>query len=461
MHRSLALIADCDEFRRRRVSGALPAATCTVRTAAAVAQLPADVVRLRPDIVLIGFSPPDASDVLSAVARIRVADRRLPILFVTNDGSESTMLASLRAGVKDYFREPFESDHLTESVCRLLASGASRIARDAEAVAEPAPSLVGNSTAMRQVAEYLRPLAQNEATVLITGETGTGKELVASWIHDHSARRSGRFVSVNCAAIPEGLLESELFGFESGAFTGAARAREGLLQSANRGTVFLDEVGDMGVQAQAKVLRAIETREVFRLGAKRPERLDLRIVAATNQDLEHAVEEGRFRKDLFFRLNVARVHLPALREHASDIVPLLDHYVRVFNRRRPLKVEGFSSQAIEALEAYDWPGNVRELKNLVEAIFVRPPAGRVVLDDLPADFRRRLARVAALPGAERRRLLEALTAANWNKSRAAEMLHWSRMTLYRKMTKYSVTRSDECHVVSQRRVTAGKRNPAV
>jgi two-component system response regulator HydG/two-component system response regulator AtoC len=293
---------------------------------------------------------------------------------------------------------------------------------------------------MQGVREQLHRVAASDATVLITGETGTGKELAARALHAGSGR-PGRLVPVNCAAIPEGLLESELFGYESGAFTGATRAREGLLQLAHRGTVFLDEIGEMGAIAQAKVLRAIETREVYRLGGKQPVPLDVRIVAATNIDLEEAIEQGRFRRDLYFRLNVARVHLPPLRQRRADIPAILDHYLQEMNARARRPVVGFAPHTLEALVAYDWPGNVRELKNLVESVFVTPPAQPIAPEDLPSIFRDRLARYCTLPTAERTRLMEALLAANWNKSRAAEMLQWSRMTLYRKMAKYSVVTS--------------------
>jgi two-component system response regulator HydG/two-component system response regulator AtoC len=246
---------------------------------------------------------------------------------------------------------------------------------------------------------------------------------------------------VNCAAIPEGLVETELFGHEAGAFTGASGSRQGLLQSANGGTAFLDEIGDMGPAAQTKILRAIERQEVYRVGGRLPTTVDVRIVAATNQDLERAVDEGRFRKDLYFRLNVARVHLPPLRERSADIPGIVDHYLQAFNRGAEQVIEGFTPEALEALVTYDWPGNVRELRNLIEGLFVAPPPGRVRVDDLPPLFRERLRLHCRMPRADRARLLDALLAANWNKSQAAKMLHWSRMTLYRKMAKYSVVTS--------------------
>jgi DNA-binding NtrC family response regulator len=457
VNRSLALVFDSDERRRECLSAAL-ARECAVHESARLSDLSPDAGRVHPTVVIIGFRDAESIDVLAAIDRLHAADRRLSVVLVTTPGSEDTAIAALRAGVKDYLREPLDKDALAACVRRCFASDASRRPpqRTARTASDPRDRFIGSSGAMRALGDQLVRVAQSEATVLITGETGTGKELVAERIHDYSARRAGRFVSVNCAAIPESLLESELFGYESGAFTGAVRAREGLLQLANRGTIFLDEVGDLALQAQAKLLRAIETREVHRLGGTRPEKLDVRIVAATNQDLDSALEAGRFRKDLYFRLNVARIHLPPLRERRSDIVPLLEHYLRVLNRGPHAGAAGFSPEAIAALQTYDWPGNVRELKNLVEAILVSPRSDPLDIRDLPEDFRRRLQQLCSLPSAERRRLIDALLTAKWNKSKAATLLHCSRMTLYRKMAKYSVVTSDDVHVVSHRPVTLSR-----
>jgi transcriptional regulator with PAS, ATPase and Fis domain len=290
------------------------------------------------------------------------------------------------------------------------------------------------------VQTYLDQAAQGDANVLITGETGTGKELAAVYLHERSARRTRRFVTVNCPAIPDTLLESELFGHEKGAFTGASASRPGLLEAADKGTIFLDEVGDMGLPAQAKILRAIESREVYRVGGRHRVPLDVRVVTATNQDLEQAIETGKFRKDLYFRLHVASVRLPPLRERPGDIRELIDHYLRRFNERARASV-ALSPETARALDEYDWPGNVRELKNLVESLFVCPHDRAVRVDDLPEVFKRRLERFSSAGDPERRALLDALFVARWNKSRAAEILECSRMTLYRRMARYSVVRS--------------------
>jgi DNA-binding NtrC family response regulator len=444
LHPSLTLIADSQEARRLSVIAALAQIGCEVHAVPRLERIAHDTRLLRPNLVIIGFSADASAIAFAAIAELQTRHPRLPIVVIVSAGSEAVAVSAFRAGVKDYFCDPLDHAGVVASARRWLAAGEHNRSADRVSDGPPATtvSLIATNGPMRHIADYLGRVAESDSTVLITGETGTGKELAATLVHERSRRRAARFVTMNCAAIPDGLLESELFGHESGAFTGATGRREGLLQVAERGTVFLDEIGDMGAQAQAKILRAIESREVYRLGATRPVRLDVRVIAATNQDLERAVEEGRFRKDLYFRLNVARVHLPPLRERRSDIRELLDHYLQVLNRERGAAVEGFAGETRRALDAYDWPGNVRELKNLVEAIFVAPPSREVRLEDLPDAFR---ARLCASTGseAERRRLLDALLAANWNKSRAASMLHWSRMTVYRKMAQHSIVRSTD------------------
>lgn len=440
--RPVVVICDCDTARRHSLRLIL-STDCHVRQIDSLSSLGDRHADPNPALVLIGFGQAQEREAFAAVERLRLADHRIPVVLVAQHGSEAVAVAALRAGASDYFAEPVAYSAVAESVRRHLTSADARAVR----IRPPAPvmsasPLIGPSALMRSVDEYLTRAASRDVTVLITGETGTGKELAAALVHSRSARRHARFVSVNCAAIPDGLLESELFGYESGAFTGAAGPREGLLQLADRGTVFLDEVGDLALMAQAKILRAIDTREVYRVGGKKPIPLDIRVVAATNHDLETACEQGRFRKDLYFRLNVARVHLPPLRNRTADIVALADHYLRQLNTRFNEQVEGFSADVLETLKTYDWPGNVRELKNLLEAVFICPPGRLVRFEDLPDWFRRRLRGICSLPPDERQRLIEALVCAKWNKSEAAKQLHWSRMTVYRKIAKYAVIKSD-------------------
>jgi two-component system response regulator HydG/two-component system response regulator AtoC len=301
--------------------------------------------------------------------------------------------------------------------------------------------MIGESPAIRSIKASIGKVAPTDSNVLITGETGTGKELVAELIHRNSPRRQKPFVCINCAAIPDTLFESELFGHERGAFTGAHALREGALKQADGGTAFFDEIGDMSAYAQAKVLRAIERKEVQRLGGRACLPLSVRVIAATNQNLERAVAEGKFRKDLYFRLNVARIHLPPLRERREDIPPLVDHYVREFNRRFGRDCEGFTREAFQSMLRYEWPGNIRELKNILEAVIINLAAHRIAYLDLPERLREHLRDAEGLAPSERDRLLSALLSTNWNKSKAAQQLHWSRMTLYRKMAKYEIAKA--------------------
>jgi transcriptional regulator with PAS, ATPase and Fis domain len=317
-------------------------------------------------------------------------------------------------------------------------------------------TLIGNSLCMRQLMAYVKRAAATDSSVLITGETGTGKERIARAIHEQSHRRDCPMIPINCAALPEGLLESELFGYERGAFTGATTAYPGKLKLADGGTVFLDEIGDTSAAAQAKLLRALESREAYRLGGRHSVPFDVRIIAATNSDPEELVAAARFRKDLFFRINVARVHLPPLRERKEDIVPLFNHYVAQMNRHYGLRVRGCSSEALSCLLHYEWPGNVREIKNLVESIFIDPPAAEIGIGNLPERLRNCIDQAQEADGADRERLLEALILMHWNVSQAAKTLHWSRMTVYRKMAKYRIARAPQKDVRQQ--TGTGSRN---
>ena len=304
-----------------------------------------------------------------------------------------------------------------------------------------AHTILGHSAAIVALRAWLPKVARANATVLITGETGTGKERVARAVHAASARARGRFVALNCAALPEALVESELFGHTRGAFTGALHARAGQMVEADGGTLFLDEIGEMPTSAQAKLLRAIETREVRPVGGSTSVAVNFRVVAATNQSLERLVECGRFRADLYYRLNVARVELPPLRERPEDVPVLFGAAIAELNIRDEAAVGAPDAELMDCLRRHDWPGNVRELRNLAEALFIDPPRGRICFEHLPPAFARLFARYRAAPCDERDRLMSALAATRWNKAEAARALNWSRMTLYRKLAQYDVERS--------------------
>lgn len=301
--------------------------------------------------------------------------------------------------------------------------------------------IVGMSPAITALRAYLPKVACSHATVLITGETGTGKELVARALHEISPRHQKAFVAINCAALPDGLVESELFGHERGAFTGATGTVKGHFAEADGGTLFLDEVGELSLSAQAKLLRVIETREIMPVGGRRPVPINVRIVAATNRSLESLVSSHQFRADLYYRLHVAHLDLPSLKERREDIPLLFSDAIEEFNLRDQCSVGAPDSQFLQCLMAHDWPGNIRELRNLVEAIFIDPPAGTIEFKDLPPVFRSMFARYQNLVSSERDQILNVLQKTKWNKVKAAKALNWSRMTLYRKIAKNNIVRS--------------------
>ena len=299
--------------------------------------------------------------------------------------------------------------------------------------------LVGVSPGIARLRTYLDKVAVSDASVLITGETGTGKECVARYLHEHSPRAQHPMECINCSALPDGLLESELFGHERGAFTGAHESRIGRLRRASGGTLFLDEIGDMSHGAQAKILRAIESREVTPVGGRRGQHFDVRIVAATNVEPQALLAGHRLRHDLFYRLNVVQLHLPPLRDRKEDILHLFDYFMRT---RLPAgtALPRLSARGVELMVRYDWPGNAREVRNLVDRLLIDLPS-----EDIPDERLPGAVTDGALlsPPGEKERLLTALIATRWNKRKAAESLRWSRMTLYRKLAKYGIAQHGE------------------
>jgi DNA-binding NtrC family response regulator len=395
-----------------------------------------------PMLALVGCSRAEPFRGLDIARRIRTWGGAVRVVLVVESSCEELAIAALRAGVDDYLRAPLTPEIWAETIRRWLAeeavvAGVERGGVGAESLSD-GDRMVGRSFAIETIKAYIGKVASTDSTVLITGETGTGKDLVAQLIHRNSPRRRGPFICINCAALPDGLLESELFGYERGAFTGAAGSREGKLEAGDGGTIFLDEIGDMSPYAQAAILRAIESKEIQRLGGRARVPLDVRVVAATNKDLEQVSSRFQFRQDLFFRLNVGRIHVPPLRSRTEDIPPLVDHFFKEYNGRYGRDVRGLSAEILPRLIAYDWPGNVRELKNLMEAAYIESPGRWIHWPGLPEPFRRKVDGTRPQPVLERERLMTALLAANWNKSKAAQALRWSRMTLYRKMAKYRI-----------------------
>jgi two-component system response regulator HydG len=385
-----------------------------------------------------------------ALCREVVAKRPgLPVIVITAFGSMETAVAALRAGAYDFLTKPFELDAMRHTVERALEHRAlsQKVVRLERALREARSfeDLLGESPPMRRLFELVERVAATDAVVLVTGESGTGKELVARALHRRSTRRSGPFVAVNCAAMPEQLLESELFGHVKGAFTDARADRAGLFLEANGGTLFLDEIGELPVELQPKLLRALEERSVRPVGGRAELPFDVRIVAATNRDLKEAIAAGEFREDLYYRLRVIEIETPPLRVRGNDILLLaqrfLEHFVEV--TRKP--VTGFQPVVAERLLRHPWPGNVRELRNCVERAVTLARSSEITIDDLPSDVAPARARgfeepdeLVSMAEVERRYVLRVLEASGGNKSLAAKILGFNRKTLYRKLAEYGV-----------------------
>jgi two-component system nitrogen regulation response regulator NtrX len=406
------------------------------------------------DLVFLDIKMPGL-DGLEVLSRLRATNETLPVVIVSAHGSATTALEAGRLGAFRFLEKPPSKDYVLDAVREGLELGTLRREnRSLRSALETRHQLVGEGAAIRRVLDQVRRAAPTNATVLILGESGVGKELVARAIHRDSLRSRERFVQVNCAAIPEELIESELFGHERGAFTGATEKQIGKFELADRGTIFLDEIGDMSAKTQAKVLRVLQEGEVERLGSSKTAKVDVRVIAATNKDLEEEIGEGRFREDLFYRLSVIPIQVPPLRERTEDIPALVRHFVGVLSReinRRPAR---FSQAALEALGAARWRGNIRELRNVVERLLIMSPGEVIEADDVRAVVRSDGRSPSAVPagggsrpatlrefkeGSERAFLVERLREFGWNISKTAEVIDTPRSNLYKKLEQYQIS----------------------
>jgi len=386
---------------------------------------------------------------LTGLELLRAAKAIMPdvdVILLTAFGTVEEAVKAMKDGAYDFLTKPFRREQLIKLVDKALErrdlieqnKALKKQLEDIRAKGQ----MIGASPAFRRMLTLIEQIADSSATILIQGESGTGKELVARTIHERSGRRAGPFVAVNCAALPETLLESELFGYEKGAFTGAAGRKEGRFELANGGTLFLDEVADLSLVTQPKILRVLQEGEFERLGATRSIQVDVRIVAATNQDLADMVKDKRFREDLYYRLNVITVRVPPLRERHEDIRVLAQHYLRVYAAKNGRKLEGFSNEALERLESYAWPGNVRELENLIERTVLLARKDRIDAEDLPEEVagvkrppRDAILELVGTPLAdiEQRLLDETLRITGGNKTQAAKLLGIDVRTVARKL----------------------------
>jgi two-component system response regulator HydG len=382
----------------------------------------------------------------------------VPVVVLTAFGNLESAISAIRAGAYDFINKPVEIDVLAIAAER--AATHRRLREEVKRLrveAGKAPrfdTLVGQAPAMQTVYDLVERVAASDATVLVSGESGTGKEVVARAIHAHGRRRAGSFVAINCAAMPESLLESELFGHAKGAFTDAKTAEPGLFSRASRGTIFLDEIGDMPLGLQPKLLRVLQERTVRPVGGRDEIPVDVRVVAATNRDLESAIEEGRFREDLYYRINVVHIPMPPLRARVGDILPLAQHFLSLFASRADKSVTGIAAPAAEKLVAYAWPGNVRELQNCMERAVALTRFEHIVVDDLPEkirDYRRSHVIVTSddpselvpLEEVERRYIARVMEAVSGNKTAASRILGIDRKRLYRMLDRLEVDATKE------------------
>jgi nitrogen regulation protein NR(I) len=432
------------------------------------------IPKLKPDLVIMDIRMAGITG-LETLRRIRQMDPKLLVILMTAYGTTQTAIEAMKLGAYDYLLKPFDVPKLKELIANAL-----KAAHDMTQVVSYQPLLeeedyeqgiVGRSEPMQQVFKLIGQLAASDATALISGESGTGKELVARAIYHHSNRNQQPFLAVNCAAIPEQLLESELFGHERGAFTGATTQRIGKFEQCNRGTLFLDEIGDMTPATQTKILRVLQSGTFERVGGNQPIRVDVRIIAATNRGLEQAVAARQFREDLFYRLNVVRIHVPPLRDRREDIRLLVNYFLKTFARDQQRAPKSIAPGVIRTLEEYHWPGNVRELENVIRRALVVAKGDAILPSDLPTEitgedrpgslpatagegavedvvrlarqlfaWARREPKLKIIPAVERELVIQALTEAGGNQVHAAKLLGITRATLRKRIERFHIER---------------------
>src|ERR1700736_4010986 len=451
------LIVEDEENARKGYEALLRKWNCEVLGVGSGEEALAKFQEFSPSVILVDVELPGMNG-LDLLGHLGEEIQRVPVIIITGRGSDERVVKAIEAGAFWYIEKP-----LKPPVLRALLDRAVGRVRDRQAVAAltrqlrdagKLGALVGSSGSMQAVMRQVEMAAPSTASVLITGETGSGKEMVARSIHMLSPRAERPFIAINCSAIPESLMESEIFGHEKGAFTGAAERRIGCFELANGGTLLLDEIGEMPAPTQAKLLRVLEERKIRRLGSKVETPIDVRVLAATNKNPEQAVADGQLRRDLYFRLNVFHIHLPPLREHKEDLQPLVDRLLAEISEKHGKAVSGVGADVMEMFKSYPWPGNVRELRNVLERSAIASDRGTITRQHLPSDFGRTAATMASglgglrfpigttVDAVERELILQTLAATNQNKTRAADLLGISLKTLHNKLKEYEAGRKD-------------------
>jgi two-component system response regulator AtoC len=450
------LVADDDASIRSLLKQLLSDEGYSVVEATTGTEVVEKVKDVNPDLVIMDVRMPEL-DGIEALSKLKVSSPKTSVLIMTAFGSSNNAIRAMELGAFDYITKPFELDKISHTVKRVIEyrdlTSEIQVLRDEISSLVQTERIVGNSPAMQEVYKTVGKVAKADATVLITGESGTGKELVAEALHYNSNRRSGPIVKVSCAALPETLLEAELFGHEKGSFTGAMTQRRGRFEMADKGTIFLDEVAEMSLPMQTKLLRVLQERKIERVGSSLPIKVDIRIICATNKDLQRQVEQQKFRDDLFYRLNVINIHMPPLRDRKEDIPALVEHFLAKHRYSATAQPAAISEEALKRLMEYDWPGNVRELENVVERAVVLSRGQIITSRELPfgdhegdgheeeggdevsvekSFFKKSVAQF------EKDLIMKALRDANGNRSKAAEMLGIYRRLLYAKIKEYGL-----------------------
>jgi two-component system, NtrC family, nitrogen regulation response regulator NtrX len=456
------LVVDDEAEIRRSVRMILEYEGYDVQEASSGPEALALLEREPPDLMFLDIKM-GGQDGLETLQKIRQINEALPVVMISGHATVSTAVEATKLGAFDFIEKPLASERVLVTIRNALDQ--TRLVdenRTLKRAVEARHQMVGESVSLRQIWDSIKRAAPTTATVLLLGESGVGKELVARAIHRNSLRSRDRFIQVNCAAIPEELIESELFGHEKGSFTGATEKQIGKFEQADRGTIFLDEVGDMSAKTQAKVLRVLQEGEVERLGSARTIKVDVRVIAATNKDLEAEIERGTFREDLYFRLSVIPIRVPPLRDRREDIPALVRHFVDLFSRESNRRPQRFTPAALEFMQKARWKGNVRELRNTVERLLIMTPGDTIDVDDLRDVVRVETRPAAAAAGsdpgnnhlapgtlrefkesAERKFLVEKLRENAWNISKTAEVIGTPRSNLYKKLEQYAITQESD------------------
>ncbi len=463
------LVVD-DELNIRRVlSAMLKRDGYSVRAAADGAAAMAEL-KLRPfDVVITDLKMPRIGG-LALLEHILEHYPDTPVIIITAHGTIDGAVDALKRGAFDFITKPYEQDAIRHAVAKAIRTRAlNQATLHAGSATDDKPDsasrgrygIIGATDRMQAIFNIIDKVASQPSTVLITGESGTGKELIAKALHEYSDRKSAPFIKINCAAIPKDLMESELFGHEKGAFTGADHAKPGRFELAHGGTLFLDEIGEIPMEMQVKLLRALQESEFERVGGIKTVQVSVRLVAATNRNLQEAIEAGAFREDLYYRLNVVPIHLPPLRERSQDVEPLTRHFIQKYNDRLQKNVEDVTPEALQTLCNYHWPGNIRELENVMERMLLFVDSDVIDADDLPADLREKAGDVSAMPippihlpaaadgglkeaikettmRLEREYIIQALAETNQNVTQAAKLLKISRKSLQNKMKEFGL-----------------------